>query len=404
MLAQGMLKPDADILVLDEADQMLDLGFKEDLERLVKDLGSEVARWCFSATFPSEVQQVLHAWLESPRTVRLDTKSTSSHVPGRYVIARRGEERQALGRLLHLLAPARAMVFVRTREDVEGAVRAIAAEGIEAAGISGELAQEARERVLARFRDGHLPVLVGTDVAARGIDVPGVTHVFSLGLPMGAEAYSHRIGRTARAGASGEAWSVITPMERGRFLRLVQQGGGQIEERPLPTGVALVAAKRERLAIRVADGVGEARPLPPQFAALVTEHGAVEVLSALVHRLIPDAAPERPLPSASGAKRSLNAGPSRGAGTALFIGMGFEDGAGPGNIVAMLCRIPGITSERIGQIRCLARHTLVEVDPTTAEAILSARLNHRGRPVPVRPDRGGPSSAPVGRPPYRPRH
>ena len=409
LLAQGNLKPDADILVLDEADQMLDLGFKEDLESLVKDLGNETARWCFSATFPPDVQRAVTSWLEEPRIVKLDTVSGSAHVPGRYVVTRRGEEALALARLLHLLAPSRAMVFVRTREDVERCVRAIAAEGIEAAGISGELAQEARERVLARFRDGHLPVLVGTDVAARGIDVPGVTHVFNLGLPMGAEAYTHRIGRTARAGAGGEAWTVLTAMERSRFLRLVHIAGCKAEERPLPTGAALVAAKRERLARRVSDGLGEARPLPEAFAALVTEHGAVEVLSALVHRLCPDAPPEKPLPvirpgsSPMSAPGAGNRGPARGAGTSIYIGIGLEDVAGAGPIVAMLCRIPGIEGSKLGRISCFQRHSLVEVDPGLADSILNAKLVHRGRPVSVRPDHGAPmgggGAAP--RAPYR---
>jgi len=385
LLSSGALLPDADIIVLDEADQMLDLGFREDLERLVKDLGPEVARWCFSATFPPAVQAAIGAWLEDPRTVRLDVGTGASHVPQKFVIAKRGEERSALARLLHLLEPPRALVFVRTREDVEATVRAIAAEGIEAAGISGELTQDARERVLSRFRAGHLPVLVGTDVAARGIDVPGISHVFNLGLAMGAEAYTHRIGRTARAGAAGEAWSVINPMERTRFLRTVSIARCTATNVALPTGATLVAAKRERLAKRIEESLGENLPLPAPFAALAKEHGIEQVLAALVHRLVPEAAPERP---ATPAPAPYQSGPARGgAKPILFVGFGLMDGASAGPLVAMLCRVPGVTGDQLGRIKCFERHSLIEASPRAATALVEARINHRGRPVPVRLDR-----------------
>lgn len=108
-LAQGTLKPDAEIVILDEADQMMDMGFSEDLERLVKDLGEAVARWLFSATFPPQVQAAVERWLDEPTEIRLDTAAASSHVPQKFVVARRGEEITALARLLHILEPARAL-------------------------------------------------------------------------------------------------------------------------------------------------------------------------------------------------------------------------------------------------------------------------------------------------------
>ncbi len=406
-LTRGALVPDADILVLDEADQMLDLGFREDLERLVKDLGSEVARWCFSATFPPVVRAAVEQWLDEPRTVLLDTGAGSSHVPQKAVVAARGSELTTLARLLHLLEPQRALVFVRTREDVELVVRAIAAEGVEAAGISGDLTQEARTRVLDRFRGGKLTVLVGTDVAARGIDVPGVTHVFNLGLPQNAAAYTHRVGRTARAGADGEAWTVIGPADRFRLRRVAQIAGCNIEEVAPPTGVQLVAAKRQRLARRAEDALGEGLALPEPFATLATTHGADVVLAALVHRLVPDAPPEkaqrveRPTRGGYGDRddggdrggprqHGDHASVSRGGKVSLYVGLGRDDNANPGVLVAMLCRIPGVNGADLGRIGIFARHSLVECSPPVAEVLMSHRLHHRGRPIPVRPDRGHP--------------
>lgn len=398
-LNQGNLKPDAEIVVLDEADQMMDMGFSEDLERLVKDLGSSVARWLFSATFPRQVQEAVDRWLDKPREVRLDTTSASNHVPQHFTVARRGEEFSALARLLHILEPSRALVFVRTREDVDRTVRAIAEEGLEAAGISGDLTQEARERVLERFRAGKLQVLVGTDVAARGIDVPGVTHVFNLGLPMSAQTYSHRVGRTARAGAEGEAWTVINSMERAKFQRIAAIVRCKPIESPLPTGATIVAAKRERLAKRVQDSLGEKLTLPKEFKAMVAEFTAETVLAAIVHRLVPDAATERPLIAAPAAR---SASTSSGQ-VSLFIGIGMEDGIQPGNIVAMLCHQCGITGGDLGKIRLLPRHSLLSCAQDIAEKILAHPPVHRGRSIPVRPDRmGGPGDGGDQRPERRP--
>ena len=399
-LAQGNLVPDAEIVVLDEADQMMDMGFSEDLERLVKDLGEGVARWLFSATFPRQVQDAVDRWLDKPREVRLDTKSGASHVPQKFVVAKRGEEVQALARLLHILEPTRALVFVRTREDVERIVRAIADEGMEAAGISGELAQDARERVLARFRSGKLAVLVGTDVAARGIDVPGVTHVFNFGLPMSAEAYTHRVGRTARAGADGEAWTLIGPYDRAKFSRMAFTAKCKPEEVPLPTASKIVEAKRERLAKRVQESLGEKLTLPASFKALVAEFTAEAVLAAIVHRLVPDAPKEldRPVPSArppvTGRPQSSarpyagNGGGEGGTPGSVFIGMGEEDGIQPGTLVALLTHQRQIQSSTIGKIRVFPRHTIMQLSPEAAEQVLAHPLTYRGRNVLVRADRG----------------
>ncbi len=416
-LAQGNLKPDAEIVVLDEADQMMDMGFTEDLERLVKDLGESVARWLFSATFPRQVQLAVDRWLDKPRQVRLDTQSASSHVTQKYTIARRGEEMAALARLLHILEPARALAFVRTRDDVERTVRAIAAEGMEAAGISGDLTQEARERVLERFRAGRLAVLVGTDVAARGIDVPGVTHVFNLNMPVSAESYMHRIGRTARAGADGEAWTVIGPHERARFQRMASMAKCQPQEVPLPTAATIVAAKRERLAKRVQDSLGEKLSLPASFTPLVKEFGAEAVLAGLIHRLIPDAAVEKPLPPMAprnapagrdgdgprGDRTSYRSGDGPGDTVSVFIGLGLDDGISPGSVVALLCHQCGMTGNEIGRIKVLARHSLVAVAPGIADRLLDHPLHHRGRAVPVRADRmgAGPDAGPTRRGPPR---
>ena len=409
-LAQGNLKPDAEIVILDEADQMMDMGFSEDMDRLVKDLGESVARWLFSATFPRHLQMAVDRWLDKPREIRLDTKAGASHVPQKFVIVKRGDELAALARLLHILEPTRALVFVRTREDVERIVRAVAAEGMEAGGISGELQQDARERVLERFRSGKLAVLVGTDVAARGIDVPGVSHVFNFGLPMSAEAYTHRVGRTARAGADGEAWTLMGPADRAKFQRMAFAAKCKPEEVPLPTAATIVEAKRERLAKRVQDSLGEKLSLPASFKPLIAEFSAEAVLAALIHRIVPDAMVEKHVAAPARAARPSSAEgssyprsepravsgdqPPRTNATGvvpMFIGIGSDDDIAAGTLMALLCHQRGLAGDDIGKIRMFPRHSLVSIAASVADRVLNHPLHHRGRPVQVRVDRMGES-------------
>ncbi len=386
-LSQGTLAADAEVLVLDEADQMLDMGFKDELDVLVKDLGQGVARWFFSATFPPAVEDAVERWLDKPREVRLDIRQGSSHVPQKFVLTERRGELPALVRLLQVLEPPRALVFTRTRLGVDEAAQGIALAGIEVGGISGELTQEARERVLGRFRQGKIAVLVATDVAARGLDVQGVSHVFNLGLPVGSSSYTHRIGRTARAGADGEAWTVLSHSERSRFLRLVAIAGCKAVQADVPTATTIVDSQRKRLATRVQESLGEGLALPKEFTELVAAHGADTVLAAIVHRLVPDAAKEKEYVRAAAPTRSS------GAMTDLFLGVGQDDGVTPASIVAMVCRGAEIQGSQLGKMRVHPRHTQLAVVSDAAERVMSAVLHYRGRRIPVRQDRAGPSGS-----------
>ncbi len=381
MLQQKRLVADAEILVLDEADQMLDMGFKDELETLVKDLGEGVARWFFSATFPPSVEDAVERWLDKPREVRLDTRQASGHVPQKFVLTHRGHELAALVRLLQVLEPARALVFTRTRLAVDEVCQALALASIDAGGISGDLQQDARERVLSRFRQGKMPVLVATDVAARGLDVQGVSHVFNLGLPVGAASYTHRIGRTARAGALGEAWTVIAMSERMRFMRLAQSAGSRPTQAEVPSASEIIGARRRRLAVRVAESLGENLSLPTEFAELVAASGAEAVLAAIVHRLVPDAAPE-PARPAPGARIDAR----QGGSVELFMGVGQDDGVTPASIIAMVCRGAEINNAQLGKLRMYPRHTTLAVAAAVSERVLGATLHYRGRRIPVRLD------------------
>lgn len=402
-LRQETLEPGCDVLILDEADRMLDLGFREELDQVVNAAGEESSRWFFSATYEGRVQDAAGDWLRDPLQIRLDEGKGSSHVPQRYVIAPWARREEALARLVDMIEPHRAIVFVRTRVEVEQVVQGLQRHGLHAEGLSGDLAQVARERALARFREGRVSLLVATDVAARGLDVPGITHVFNLGLPDDMSNFIHRLGRTARAGAEGEAWSVLAPPERGRYLSASRQSDAKPEQRQIPTGRELVDRRRERLAQRVAESLGEGIELPVGFRPLVDEHGAEAVLAALVHKLVPEPPPEEPKPRpprperpgrfdrddrqvGPGDDRRGPRPPRRGQreGVWLAFGVGSEDGIEVRNLIPFVCKAADIPSSELGRIEMLPRLSLVETTPEAAELLLKLKLKWKRRPVRIR--------------------
>ncbi|MEN5082683.1 DEAD/DEAH box helicase [Bosea sp. TWI1241] len=205
-----------EFLVLDEADQMLDLGFIHALRRIAKLIPEKRQTLLFSATMPKQIREIADAYLTDPVEVAVTpVASTAEKIEQRVVFTEQGLKPALLAKTLSVPELERAIVFTRTKHGADRVVRQLGQSGIEAAAIHGNKSQGQRERALGAFRDGSLRILVATDIAARGIDVDGVSHVVNFDLPNVPETYVHRIGRTARAGASGLAIAFCTPEERG---------------------------------------------------------------------------------------------------------------------------------------------------------------------------------------------
>ncbi len=246
-LKRGSLKLDAvSTVVLDEADEMLDMGFAEDLETILSATPSGRQTALFSATISPTIQRIARKHLREP--VRVNVRSEVRAADGAalvrqvaYVI-RRADKLAALCRLLDIEDPASALVFGRTREEVDDLARALSGRGRDAAALHGGMSQDMRDRVMARFRDGSLDVLVATDVAARGLDIEHVSHVVNYDVPSDPDAYIHRIGRTGRAGREGTAITLVEPREH-RLLRNIEAATHQrLEIAHVPT----VADLRQR--------------------------------------------------------------------------------------------------------------------------------------------------------------
>lgn len=203
-----------EVLVLDEADQMLDRGFWPAIRKLTGLMSKNRQTLFFSATMPTEIAKIADELLKDPARVSVTpVSSTAERVEQRLIHIDASQKRVLLAELLRDSAIGRALVFARTKHGADRVAKHLVAEGINAHAIHGDRSQGQRERALAEFRNGRAPILVATDIASRGIDVDGVTHVFQFDLPDTPEAYVHRIGRTARAGASGEAIAFCAPDE-----------------------------------------------------------------------------------------------------------------------------------------------------------------------------------------------
>jgi ATP-dependent RNA helicase DeaD len=232
-------------VVLDEADEMLDMGFIEDIESILQALPEERQSALFSATIPPRVARLAEQYLRDPRRVSVAAKeAVAPKVRQVYYEVSWPEKTEALARILDYEQPDSAIVFVRTRRDADEVAERLNGLGYIAQPIHGDLNQTQRERTLARFREGRTQLLVATDVAARGLDIPEVSHVINYDLPEDADAYVHRIGRTGRAGRSGEALTLVTPRERralGMIERLIHR---RLQRLHLPTDADVAARRR----------------------------------------------------------------------------------------------------------------------------------------------------------------
>ena len=225
-----------EFLVLDEADEMLNMGFQEDVERILEDTPETKQVALFSATMPNAIRRISRDYLNNPEevTVKSETR-TNTNITQRYLFTAHRNKLDAITRILEVTEFEAMIVFVRTKNETEEIAEKLRARGFSAAAINGDIAQQQRERTVDQLRDGRLDILVATDVAARGLDVERISHVLNYDIPNDTESYVHRIGRTGRAGRSGEAILFVTPRER-RMLRSIERvTNATIEEMDLPT-------------------------------------------------------------------------------------------------------------------------------------------------------------------------
>ena len=213
-------------IVLDEADEMLDLGFLEDVERILALTPSSRQTALFSATMPPEIRRLADQYLYDPVTVKVQAATLTVDTVEQFALEVRPREKaDKLVEVLSAERPDQALVFVRTKVRTEQLYRTLRDRGMNVKAIHGDMTQGARDGVMISFKDGRLPLLVATDVAARGLDISGISHVINYDVPTSPDVYVHRIGRTGRVGRSGRAITFVEPQQR-RELRALEKNAG----------------------------------------------------------------------------------------------------------------------------------------------------------------------------------
>ena len=254
-------------LVLDEADEMLKMGFMEDLEAIFQSLPAERQTVLFSATLPHSIRAIAEQHLREPQHVKIASKTqTVARIEQAHIMVHADQKISAVLRLLEVEDFDALIAFVRTKQQTLDLASALQERGYKVAALNGDIAQNHREQVIDSLKDGRLDIVIATDVAARGLDVPRITHVLNVDMPYDPESYVHRIGRTGRAGRDGRALLLVTPRER-RMLSVVERVIGQkIDAMEIPDAAAVLQARIDNLK---ADLAPRMQAVPGQHKALL---------------------------------------------------------------------------------------------------------------------------------------
>jgi ATP-dependent RNA helicase DeaD len=379
-LDRGTLKPETfRTVVLDEADEMLNMGFAEDIERILATVPAPHQTALFSATIPVRIQKLASKYLTNPERVSVASReAVAPKVHQVYYEVAWTDKAEALARILDFEKPESAIVFVRTKREADAVAERLNGAGYIAQAIHGDVDQAQRERVLERFRAGHTQLLVGTDVAARGLDIPDVTHIINYDLPLDPESYVHRIGRTGRAGQSGQALTLVTPRER-RQLRIIEQAiHRKIQPLRLPTDAEVAQRRRAGFrgeVLKILEA-GELDSFIELVEDLTASHDIAEVAAAAfkmaAHKEQPRAASRKP--ATTSPSRSRAAPAADGRTTRLFMRVGKNQRVRPADLVGAITNEAGLRGDEIGDIELYDDFCFVEV-PTSRAAAVEAALN-----------------------------
>ena len=395
-------------VVLDEADEMLDMGFADDIETILQMTPAARQTVLFSATLPPRIDGIARRHLRDPVRIEVGQGPTAAgEAPlvrqSAYVVPR-SHKPAVLGRVLDVEAPSAALVFCRTRDEVDHLTETLNGRGYRAEALHGGMAQEQRDRVMGRLRNGTADLIVATDVAARGLDIEQLTHVVNYDVPCAPDSYVHRIGRVGRAGREGVAITLIEPREH-RMLKTIERATRQrIAVEQVPTIADLRARRLELTRAALHESLlqdGDLEHFRVVVETLAVEFDVMEVALAavkLAHEASGAAADEEEIPdvprSTDRTQPSRQDSPKRGRArsggtTRLFVGAGRSAGIRPQDLVGAIAGETSLGGRDIGAIEIADRFSLVEVPEAAAAEVIAALRNTtiKGTKVTVRRDR-----------------
>ncbi len=391
-------------VVLDEADEMLNMGFQEDINSILSTTPDDKFTWLFSATMPAEVRRIAKNYMEDPFELTVGTKNTGNvNINHEYYVVRPRDKYAALKRLVDFNPDIFGIVFSRTKIETQEIAEMLMKDGYNADSLHGDLSQQQRDRVMKRFRDRSLQILVATDVAARGIDVDNVTHVVHFSLPDEIENYTHRSGRTARAGKTGTSLAIITSRDVGKIRQIERQLGSKFAHVEVPSSFDVCEKQLFSLVHKVHNVQVNDEQIDQYMQRIydeLTELSKEDVIKRFAslefnrfldyYRNAPDLnakAEDR------GSDRNSMGSAKSGTHTRLFINLGSVDEFNRGELLGFVCNTSGIKGDRVGKIDIKGVYSFFEVENEVLEQVQAGfkSVDFKGRNVriEVSQDSGG---------------
>ncbi len=389
-------------VVLDEADEMLNMGFLEDMETILSELPEERQTVMFSATMPAAIAEIAKKFQKEPEIVKVVKKDlTVPKVTQYYYEVKPKNKIEVMCRLLDMYAPKLSVVFCNTKRQVDELVLALQGRGYFAEGLHGDLKQVQRDRVMNGFRKGRTDILVATDVAARGIDVDDVEAVFNYDIPQDEEYYVHRIGRTGRAGREGKAFSLVVGKEVYKLRDIQRYCKTKIVPQPIPSIDDVTEIKADKILCQAEEllqdsdmnrliDIIEKKVLEEDYTTLDLAAGLLRMIMGEDNEdIIEDSRPLRSLDDL-GDYRDRNSGRGRGGRSGgrggrsggddmarLFINIGKNQNVKPGDILGAIAGESGMPGKMVGSIDMYDKYTFVEVPREQADVVLQAMKDVR---------------------------
>jgi ATP-dependent RNA helicase DeaD len=392
-------------IVLDEADEMLSMGFIEDIEEILSTSPSERQTALFSATIPPNISSMASKYMNLPQSVTIKSKHlTVDSIEHRYCLVNEKDKLAALTRLFEVENITSALIFVRTRVGTSDLVNELMGRGFTAEALNGDLQQDTREQVLNRFRRKQNKVLVATDMAARGLDIDDISHVFNYDLPLDPELYVHRVGRTARAGKKGIAISLVTRQEQWRLQRIEGFSKQSITRMPIPSVEQIEEQREEQLLGQMLTGLkcGDFQKELKIVARLVEMGHEPSQVAAAALKIVREDEKQRPIAQMSEVQENRppkirrNIKPRRKENSnsvsktstekgmvRLTLNVGKSQGIRPADIVGTLAYHANFPGHQIGEIKILDKCALVDVPQQYVAQTLAKCGKYRIRKTPV---------------------
>ncbi len=401
-------------VVLDEADEMLNMGFQDDIEFILQNTPKRDATWLFSATMPAEIKRVSRKYMKEPFEITVGKMNTANkNIDHQYFVTSANHRYEALKRLVDFNPDIYGIIFTRTKADAQHIAERLTREGYDIDALHGDLTQQQRDKVMGEFRDKTLQLLIATDVAARGIDVAGITHVINYELPDDVEVYTHRSGRTGRAGNTGISISIIHSREMGKLRQIERMVQSPMHKMEIPSGKDVCRKqffhfmdKLLKADISHGDYESYVPMLAERFAEVTKEEVLKRVAAMEFDRFLKyyenaedlNMRGQREVPVRGGSStrervripiggegrpRTASSFESNGDYMKLFVNLGTKDGFYKASFLQFILDMSDLRKEVLGKIDMKEMNSWIEVDKGSANQMIKAidGKNYKGRRI-----------------------